>query len=176
MALEIGALCGAADRAIEIAGLVGIGDQVNIDVKSRVIHPFAHVTRRREILDRKSDRVEDGDVLRISTSGLLTRYDFPYLCDRAILCKLLALPIDELAPIRNEIVFPKTSSGVFNSTNIDYVHPPRLAKTCSELDPCDLESTVSPNTKGPSVSRPPSHHCHQLPSAPRQACNACAGS
>lgn len=33
----------------------------------------------------------------------------------------LAPPIDELAPIRNEIVLPKTSSGVFNSTNIDYV-------------------------------------------------------
>ncbi|WP_421693738.1 cysteine hydrolase family protein [Aestuariivirga sp.] len=33
----------------------------------------------------------------------------------------LAPPIDELSPIRNEIVLPKTSSGVFNSTNIDYV-------------------------------------------------------
>lgn len=33
----------------------------------------------------------------------------------------LAPPIDELATIRNEIVLPKTSSGVFNSTNIDYV-------------------------------------------------------
>ena len=33
----------------------------------------------------------------------------------------LAPPIDELAPMRNEIVLPKTSSGVFNSTNIDYV-------------------------------------------------------
>ena len=29
--------------------------------------------------------------------------------------------IDELAPVENEIVLPKTSSGVFNSTNIDYV-------------------------------------------------------
>jgi nicotinamidase-related amidase len=29
--------------------------------------------------------------------------------------------IDELAPTDNEIVLPKTSSGVFNSTNIDYV-------------------------------------------------------
>jgi biuret amidohydrolase len=29
--------------------------------------------------------------------------------------------IDALAPIDNEIVLPKTSSGVFNSTNIDYV-------------------------------------------------------
>ncbi|HMS96038.1 MAG TPA: isochorismatase family cysteine hydrolase, partial [Tabrizicola sp.] len=33
----------------------------------------------------------------------------------------LAGPIDELVPIANEIVLPKTSSGVFNSTNIDYV-------------------------------------------------------
>lgn len=33
----------------------------------------------------------------------------------------LAGPIDELTPLRNEIVLPKTSSGVFNSTNIDYV-------------------------------------------------------
>ncbi len=33
----------------------------------------------------------------------------------------LAGPIAELAPIANEIVLPKTSSGVFNSTNIDYV-------------------------------------------------------
>lgn len=33
----------------------------------------------------------------------------------------LAPPIDELKPIANEIVLPKTSSGVFNSTNIDYV-------------------------------------------------------
>lgn len=33
----------------------------------------------------------------------------------------LAPPIDELAPIRNEILLPKTSSGVFNSTNVDYV-------------------------------------------------------
>lgn len=33
----------------------------------------------------------------------------------------LAQPIDELKPIVNEIVLPKTSSGVFNSTNIDYV-------------------------------------------------------
>ena len=33
----------------------------------------------------------------------------------------LAPPVDELAPIGNEIVLPKTSSGVFNSTNIDYV-------------------------------------------------------
>jgi nicotinamidase-related amidase len=33
----------------------------------------------------------------------------------------LAGPIDELAPVKNEIVLPKTSSGVFNSTNIDYV-------------------------------------------------------
>ena len=33
----------------------------------------------------------------------------------------MAGPIDELAPIANEIVLPKTSSGVFNSTNIDYV-------------------------------------------------------
>ena len=33
----------------------------------------------------------------------------------------LAPPIDELKPIKNEIVLPKTSSGVFNSTNIDYV-------------------------------------------------------
>lgn len=30
-------------------------------------------------------------------------------------------PIKELTPIDNEIVLPKTSSGVFNSTNIDYV-------------------------------------------------------
>ncbi|WP_024899878.1 isochorismatase family cysteine hydrolase [Brucella rhizosphaerae] len=29
--------------------------------------------------------------------------------------------IDALAPIDNEIILPKTSSGVFNSTNIDYV-------------------------------------------------------
>ncbi len=29
--------------------------------------------------------------------------------------------IDALAPVDNEIVLPKTSSGVFNSTNIDYV-------------------------------------------------------
>ena len=29
--------------------------------------------------------------------------------------------IDDLTPIENEIVLPKTSSGVFNSTNIDYV-------------------------------------------------------
>jgi len=29
--------------------------------------------------------------------------------------------IEELTPIDNEIVLPKTSSGVFNSTNIDYV-------------------------------------------------------
>ncbi|KAB2703248.1 isochorismatase family cysteine hydrolase [Brucella lupini] len=29
--------------------------------------------------------------------------------------------IDALVPIENEIVLPKTSSGVFNSTNIDYV-------------------------------------------------------
>ncbi len=33
----------------------------------------------------------------------------------------LAQPIDELRPIANEIILPKTSSGVFNSTNIDYV-------------------------------------------------------
>jgi biuret amidohydrolase len=33
----------------------------------------------------------------------------------------LAGPIDELTPITNEIVLPKSSSGVFNSTNIDYV-------------------------------------------------------
>lgn len=33
----------------------------------------------------------------------------------------LAGPIDALEPIENEIVLPKTSSGVFNSTNIDYV-------------------------------------------------------
>ena len=32
-----------------------------------------------------------------------------------------AEPIDELKPIDNEIMLPKTSSGVFNSTNIDYV-------------------------------------------------------
>lgn len=30
-------------------------------------------------------------------------------------------PIDELTPVDNEIMLPKTSSGVFNSTNIDYV-------------------------------------------------------
>jgi len=29
--------------------------------------------------------------------------------------------IDDLTPAENEIVLPKTSSGVFNSTNIDYV-------------------------------------------------------
>ena len=29
--------------------------------------------------------------------------------------------IDDLAPVANEIVLPKTSSGVFNSTSIDYV-------------------------------------------------------
>jgi nicotinamidase-related amidase len=29
--------------------------------------------------------------------------------------------IDDLTPIENEILLPKTSSGVFNSTNIDYV-------------------------------------------------------
>lgn len=29
--------------------------------------------------------------------------------------------IDDLTPVENEIVLPKTSSGVFNSTNIDYV-------------------------------------------------------
>ena len=29
--------------------------------------------------------------------------------------------IDELAPLENEIVIPKTSSSVFNSTNIEYV-------------------------------------------------------
>lgn len=33
----------------------------------------------------------------------------------------LAGPIAVLAPLTNEIVIPKTSSGVFNSTNIDYV-------------------------------------------------------
>jgi len=30
-------------------------------------------------------------------------------------------PIKELTPIDKEIIFPKSSSGVFNSTNIDYV-------------------------------------------------------
>ncbi len=29
--------------------------------------------------------------------------------------------IEPLAPAENEIILPKTSSGVFNSTNIDYV-------------------------------------------------------
>lgn len=33
----------------------------------------------------------------------------------------LALPVPELAPGPDEILLPKTSSGVFNSTNIDYV-------------------------------------------------------
>ena len=33
----------------------------------------------------------------------------------------LAQPIDELKPLVNEIMLPKTSSGVFNSTIIDYV-------------------------------------------------------
>lgn len=33
----------------------------------------------------------------------------------------LAAVIDEVAPVGDEIVLPKTSSGVFNSTNIDYV-------------------------------------------------------
>jgi nicotinamidase-related amidase len=33
----------------------------------------------------------------------------------------LAGPIEELDPVANEIVLPKSSSGVFNSTNIDYV-------------------------------------------------------
>lgn len=32
-----------------------------------------------------------------------------------------ALPIPELAPVGDEILLSKTSSGVFNSTNIDYV-------------------------------------------------------
>ena len=32
-----------------------------------------------------------------------------------------AQPIDQLMPVENEIVLPKSSSGVFNSTNIDYV-------------------------------------------------------
>ena len=32
-----------------------------------------------------------------------------------------AQPVKELAPVDNEIVLPKSSSGVFNSTNIDYV-------------------------------------------------------
>ena len=33
----------------------------------------------------------------------------------------LALPVPELAPGPDEILLPKTSSGVFNSTNIEYV-------------------------------------------------------
>lgn len=33
----------------------------------------------------------------------------------------LGQPIDELEPIENEIILPKSSSGVFNSTNVDYV-------------------------------------------------------
>ncbi len=51
--------------------------------------------------------------------------------DRSLDHKLtpIHIPVDapegdvivELAPIDNEIVLPKTSSGVFNSTNIDYV-------------------------------------------------------
>jgi ureidoacrylate peracid hydrolase len=32
-----------------------------------------------------------------------------------------ALPIDELSPLENEIFIPKTSSSVFNFTNIEYV-------------------------------------------------------
>lgn len=32
-----------------------------------------------------------------------------------------ALPVPALAPLADEILLPKTSSGVFNSTNIDYV-------------------------------------------------------
>jgi nicotinamidase-related amidase len=35
-------------------------------------------------------------------------------------CRQAAI-IEELTPVENEIVLPKTSSGVFNSTNIDYV-------------------------------------------------------
>jgi nicotinamidase-related amidase len=31
------------------------------------------------------------------------------------------LPVPSLMPVRDEIMLPKTSSGVFNSTNIDYV-------------------------------------------------------
>lgn len=31
------------------------------------------------------------------------------------------LPVAPLAPVRDEIMLPKTSSGVFNSTNIDYL-------------------------------------------------------
>ncbi|TIM59217.1 MAG: cysteine hydrolase, partial [Mesorhizobium sp.] len=31
------------------------------------------------------------------------------------------LPVPSLAPVGDEIMLPKTSSGVFNSTNIDYV-------------------------------------------------------
>lgn len=33
----------------------------------------------------------------------------------------LALPLPEVAPIDDEILLPKTSSGVFNSTNLEYV-------------------------------------------------------
>lgn len=33
----------------------------------------------------------------------------------------LALPVPSLAPVGDEILLPKTSSGVFNSTNIDYL-------------------------------------------------------
>jgi nicotinamidase-related amidase len=33
----------------------------------------------------------------------------------------LAMPVDDLMPRSDEILLPKTSSGVFNSTNIDYV-------------------------------------------------------
>lgn len=33
----------------------------------------------------------------------------------------LALPVPELAPLADEILLPKTSSGVFNSTNIEYL-------------------------------------------------------
>ncbi|GGE03879.1 isochorismatase [Aureimonas endophytica] len=32
-----------------------------------------------------------------------------------------ALPVAELAPVGDEILLPKTSSGVFNSTNLDYL-------------------------------------------------------
>lgn len=35
--------------------------------------------------------------------------------------QLEGLPVPSLMPVRNEILLPKTSSGVFNSTNIDYV-------------------------------------------------------
>ncbi len=85
---------GAQQHAVEIARLVGVGQEIQLLVKAIRRQLVAQVTQRGEILDREADAVEQGDLPIAFAALRLAGNDAPEFGDGMIAVELLDFAFD----------------------------------------------------------------------------------